>query len=122
VVFGCGGDRDPGKRPKLGRVAGELADRVIVTSDNPRGEDPQAILAAVEAGLKEGGFGQYTVIADRRAAIRAALAEAGPGWAVLLAGKGHERQQLVGGQQLAFSDVEEAARALEERHGSPVGR
>ena len=122
VVFGCGGDRDPGKRPKMGRVAGELADRVIVTSDNPRGEDPQAILAAVEAGLKEGGFGQYTVIADRRAAIRAALAEAGPGWAVLLAGKGHERQQLVGGQQLAFSDVEEAARALEERHGSPVGR
>jgi UDP-N-acetylmuramoyl-L-alanyl-D-glutamate--2,6-diaminopimelate ligase len=125
VVFGCGGERDPGKRPVMGRVAGELADHVIVTSDNPRGEDPNAILAAIETGLKEGGFHHYQVIADRREAIRAALAdaaEAAPGWAVLIAGKGHEREQIIGGQRLAFSDVDEVGRALEERHGSAVGR
>jgi len=117
VVFGCGGERDPGKRSVMGRTAGELADLPIVTSDNPRGEDPLAIMAAVEEGVKASGNSRYRLVPDRRAAIRAALAEAGPGWAVLVAGKGHEREQIVAGRQLPFSDVEEIGRALEELRG-----
>jgi UDP-N-acetylmuramoyl-L-alanyl-D-glutamate--2,6-diaminopimelate ligase len=122
VVFGCGGDRDTGKRPLMGRVAGELADLVIATSDNPRSEDPLAILAAVEEGLKASGNHGYRLIPDRREAIREALAAAGPGWAVLVAGKGHEREQIVGDKRLPFSDLEEIGKALEERFGSAVGR
>jgi len=120
VVFGCGGDRDPGKRPLMGKVAGELADLVIATSDNPRGEDPLAILAAVEEGLKASGSDRYRLVPDRREAIREALAAAGPGWAVLVAGKGHEREQIVGDKKLPFSDLEEIGKALEERFGSAV--
>jgi UDP-N-acetylmuramoyl-L-alanyl-D-glutamate--2,6-diaminopimelate ligase len=117
VVFGCGGERDPGKRPLMGRTAGELADLPIVTSDNPRGEDPLAIIAAVAEGVKASGNPRYRLVPDRREAIREALAAAGPGWAVLIAGKGHEREQIVGGRTLPFSDVEEIGRALEERFG-----
>jgi UDP-N-acetylmuramoyl-L-alanyl-D-glutamate--2,6-diaminopimelate ligase len=117
VVFGCGGERDPGKRALMGRTAGELADLPIVTSDNPRGEDPLAIIAAVEEGVKASGNPRYRLVPDRRQAIRAALAAAGPGWAVLVAGKGHEREQVVGERKLPFSDVEEIGRALEERFG-----
>jgi UDP-N-acetylmuramoyl-L-alanyl-D-glutamate--2,6-diaminopimelate ligase len=117
VVFGCGGERDPGKRSVMGRTAGELADLPIVTSDNPRGEDPLAILGAVEEGVKASGNSRYRLVPDRREAIRAALAAAGPGWAVLVAGKGHEREQIVGDRKLPFSDVEEIGRALEERFG-----
>jgi UDP-N-acetylmuramoyl-L-alanyl-D-glutamate--2,6-diaminopimelate ligase len=117
VVFGCGGERDPGKRSLMGRTAGELADLPIVTSDNPRGEDPLAIIAAVEEGVKASGNPRYRLVPDRREAIRAALAAAGPGWAVLVAGKGHEREQIVGGRKLPFSDVEEIGRALEELCG-----
>ncbi|MBW8878233.1 MAG: UDP-N-acetylmuramoyl-L-alanyl-D-glutamate--2,6-diaminopimelate ligase [Acidobacteria bacterium] len=120
VVFGCGGDRDPGKRPMMGRVAGELADLVIATSDNPRSEDPLAILAAIEEGLRQSGNAGYRLVPDRRAAIREALAAAGPGWVVLVAGKGHEREQIVGNERLPFSDLEEIGKALEERFGSPV--
>jgi UDP-N-acetylmuramoyl-L-alanyl-D-glutamate--2,6-diaminopimelate ligase len=122
VVFGCGGERDPGKRAAMGRVAGELADLAIVTSDNPRREDPLAIIRAVEEGLAASG-GDYRVLPDRRAAIRAALAAAaaGGGWAVLVAGKGHEDVQIVGESKIPFSDREEIARALEERFG-PVAR
>jgi UDP-N-acetylmuramoyl-L-alanyl-D-glutamate--2,6-diaminopimelate ligase len=119
VVFGCGGDRDPGKRPLMGKVAGELADLVIATSDNPRSEDPRAILAAVEEGLRQSGNDGYRLVPDRREAIREVLAMAEPGWVVLVAGKGHEREQIVGAERLPFSDLEEIVKALEERqwHG-----
>ncbi|HVG10314.1 MAG TPA: UDP-N-acetylmuramoyl-L-alanyl-D-glutamate--2,6-diaminopimelate ligase [Thermoanaerobaculia bacterium] len=118
VVFGCGGDRDRGKRPLMGRVAGELADLPILTSDNPRTEDPLAIIAAVEEGVKASGRSGYRVIPDRREAIRDAIFSAGPGWAVLVAGKGHEREQIVGDKKLPFSDFEEIHKALEERFGT----
>jgi UDP-N-acetylmuramoyl-L-alanyl-D-glutamate--2,6-diaminopimelate ligase len=117
VVFGCGGDRDPGKRPLMGKIAGELADLVIATSDNPRSEEPLAILAAVEEGLKASGNRGYRLVPDRRAAIREAIAAAEPGWAVVVAGKGHETYQIVGDKKLPFSDLEEIGQALEARHG-----
>jgi UDP-N-acetylmuramoyl-L-alanyl-D-glutamate--2,6-diaminopimelate ligase len=120
VVFGCGGDRDPGKRPIMGKVAGELADLVIATSDNPRSEDPLAILAAIEEGLKASGNPGYRLVPDRREAIRLALDSAGPGWAVLVAGKGHESEQIIGDKKLPFSDLEEIGAALEERLGTAV--
>jgi UDP-N-acetylmuramoyl-L-alanyl-D-glutamate--2,6-diaminopimelate ligase len=115
VVFGCGGDRDRGKRPLMGRVVGELAELPILTSDNPRSEDPLAILAAIEEGVKASGNSSYRLVPDRREAIREAIASAGPGWAVLVAGKGHEREQIVGDRKIPFSDFEEIEKALEER-------
>jgi UDP-N-acetylmuramoyl-L-alanyl-D-glutamate--2,6-diaminopimelate ligase len=120
VVFGCGGDRDRGKRPLMGKAAGALADLPVATSDNPRSEDPLAILAAVEEGLKASGNTAYRLVPDRREAIRQAIAAAGPGWAVLVAGKGHEREQILGDRKIPFSDFEEIATALEERFGSAV--
>jgi UDP-N-acetylmuramoyl-L-alanyl-D-glutamate--2,6-diaminopimelate ligase len=117
VVFGCGGERDAGKRPVMGRVAGELADLPIATSDNPRHEDPHAILRQVEEGLKASGNRDYRVVPDRREAIRAALSAASEGWAVLVAGKGHEGTQDLGGRKIPFSDRDEITRALEERYG-----
>jgi UDP-N-acetylmuramoyl-L-alanyl-D-glutamate--2,6-diaminopimelate ligase len=99
----------------MGKVAGELADLVIATSDNPRSEDPHAILAAIEEGLRQSGKAGYRLVPDRREAIREALAGAGAGWVVLVAGKGHEREQIVGAERLPFSDLEEIAKALEER-------
>ncbi len=101
VVFGCGGDRDRGKRPLMGAAAARAADRAWVTNDNPRGEDPAAIAAEIVAGAPSG---QLTVLLDRRAAIAAALAEARPGDLVLVAGKGHETTQTVGAQVLPFDD------------------
>jgi UDP-N-acetylmuramoyl-L-alanyl-D-glutamate--2,6-diaminopimelate ligase len=132
VVFGCGGDRDRGKRPLMGKVAGELADLVLVTSDNPRSEDPLAIMAAVEEGLKASGNPEYRMLPDRRDAIRRALLiaanDAGPvkpgvreGWAVLVAGKGNEDGQEVAGVVHPFSDREEIATALEERNRAANG-
>jgi UDP-N-acetylmuramoyl-L-alanyl-D-glutamate--2,6-diaminopimelate ligase len=117
VVFGCGGDRDEGKRPLMGRIAGEAAELPILTSDNPRSEDPAKILAEAEAGLAASGNRSYRVISDRRRAIREAISEAAEGDVVLIAGKGHERVQIVGGQELPFSDHEEAEAALEQRFG-----
>ncbi len=100
VVFGCGGDRDRDKRPKMARAACELADLVIATSDNPRSEDPEAILVQVAQGLDEGS----RVVVDRRRAIEVALGEAGPDDLVLIAGKGHETTQEVGGVKHPFDD------------------
>jgi UDP-N-acetylmuramoyl-L-alanyl-D-glutamate--2,6-diaminopimelate ligase len=120
-VFGCGGDRDPGKRPLMGKIAGQLADLPIVTSDNPRSEDPINIIAAIEEGLKASGNAAYRVVPDRREAIRRAVAVAAQGgWTVLVAGKGHEREQIIGNQRLPFSDREELERALGERYGVAV--
>lgn len=101
VVFGCGGDRDRGKRPIMGRIAAEQSDLPIVTSDNPRTEDPETIIDEVVAGM---GSGPRLRIADRREAIRQALEAARPGDAVLLAGKGHETYQVVGTEKLPFDE------------------
>jgi len=111
VVFGCGGDRDATKRPLMGRLAADLADRVIVTSDNPRTEDPKAILGQVEAGVRAAG-GSCQVIEDRREAIREALTSAGSGDTVVIAGKGHETYQILGARTVHFDDAEEARLAL----------
>jgi UDP-N-acetylmuramoyl-L-alanyl-D-glutamate--2,6-diaminopimelate ligase len=107
-VFGCGGDRDPGKRPLMGAVGCQLADRVVVTSDNPRSEDPLAIMAAVVAGAS----GAVEQEPDRAAAIHRAITEAGPDDVVLLAGKGHEPYQEIHAQRHPFSDLAEARQAL----------
>ena len=114
VVFGCGGDRDRTKRPKMGQIASRWADHVYVTTDNPRSEDPRAIADEVCAGFPQ-GFDKISVILDRRKAIRQALLSARTGDIVLLAGKGHERSQITGEQILPFSDREEAERVLNGR-------
>jgi UDP-N-acetylmuramoyl-L-alanyl-D-glutamate--2,6-diaminopimelate ligase len=111
-VFGCGGERDPGKRPLMGRVAARLADRAIVTSDNPRGEDPREIIADILAGVRSGDF---DVNADRRAAILGAVAQARGGDIVLVAGKGHEAYQEIRGVRHPFSDAQVAREALAQR-------
>ena len=103
VVFGCGGDRDRGKRPLMGKVATSLADLSFVTSDNPRSEDPDAIIREIEGGAIEGG-GAYRIEADRRAAIRAAVGEARSGDVVVIAGKGHETGQKFDDRVLPFDD------------------
>ncbi len=104
VVFGCGGERDPGKRPLMGEAAERLADRVIVTDDNPRGEDADRIVAMILSGLRAPA--RALVQRDRALAIGAAIDEARPGDAVLIAGKGHEDYQLVGSERRPFSDRE----------------
>jgi UDP-N-acetylmuramoyl-L-alanyl-D-glutamate--2,6-diaminopimelate ligase len=129
-VFGCGGDRDRGKRPLMGEAAGRGADQVVVTSDNPRTEDPGAIVAEILPGLERAGRSRvgaealrrgdagFVVEPDRRAAIALAVSAAREGDAVLVAGKGHEAYQLVGRERLPFSDRDEARRAL----GIPLPR
>jgi len=111
-VFGCGGDRDPGKRPEMGRAASRLADRVVVTSDNPRSEDPAAIASAVVHGIRDTGNRRWAVELDRGAAIAAAIAAAKPDDVVLIAGKGHEDYQERDGVREPFSDAAAAAAAL----------
>ncbi|WP_396931125.1 UDP-N-acetylmuramoyl-L-alanyl-D-glutamate--2,6-diaminopimelate ligase [Mycolicibacterium sp.] len=114
VVFGAGGDRDPGKREAMGRTAAELADLVIVTDDNPRGEDPATIRAAIVAGTR-GGSAEVVEIGDRRDAIRHAVSWARGGDVVVIAGKGHEKGQTAGGQTRPFDDRAELAAALDAR-------
>jgi UDP-N-acetylmuramoyl-L-alanyl-D-glutamate--2,6-diaminopimelate ligase len=116
VVFGCGGDRDRGKRPIMGEIAARLADRVWVTSDNPRSERPEAIIDDILQGVRRAARApDLTALADRRAAIGAAIAWAGRGDVVMIAGKGHETYQIIGGQVLAFDDRAEARAALAAR-------
>lgn len=124
VVFGCGGDRDKGKRPLMGQAAAEASDLAIVTSDNPRTEDPEEIIAQVTPGLEKGGARRisvgkaksgekgYLVEADRRAAIQLAAQLAKPGDVILIAGKGHEAYQQIQQEKHPFDDREEAAKAL----------
>ena len=116
-VFGCGGDRDRGKRPEMGRVAARLADRVVVTSDNPRSEEPGAITSDIVHGIRETGNRRYAVEIDRAAAIATAIAEARVGDVVLLAGKGHEPYQETADVRHPFLDADHAARALALRGG-----
>jgi UDP-N-acetylmuramoyl-L-alanyl-D-glutamate--2,6-diaminopimelate ligase len=116
VVFGCGGDRDRGKRSQMGRIAARGADRIYLTSDNPRSEDPLRILDEMQRGAAgvNGGRDRCAVIADRRQAIHAAAAEAGPGDVVIVAGKGHETTQTIGDEVLPFDDRVVASGALEQ--------
>jgi UDP-N-acetylmuramoyl-L-alanyl-D-glutamate--2,6-diaminopimelate ligase len=113
VVFGCGGERDKGKRGEMGSVARQLADRVIVTDDNPRNEDPDAIVEDILAGIVEQA--EVQVVRDRALAIATAVEAAGSGDAVLVTGKGSEDYQLVAGQSMPFSDVAQAAAVLGRR-------
>ena len=113
VLFGCGGDRDRGKRPEMGRIAAELADVVVVTSDNPRSEEPAAIAAEVAAGAALAGR-EPLVVLDRREAIHRALAAAAPGDVVVVAGKGHETYQVTAGKKEPFDDRLVAREALAE--------
>jgi len=113
TLFGCGGDRDRTKRPKMGQAAGKGSDFVIATSDNPRTEEPLAILAEIEPGLKA-AHARYTIEPDRATAIRLALREARPGDVVLIAGKGHEKVQILGSATIPFDDVKIALSALGE--------
>jgi UDP-N-acetylmuramoyl-L-alanyl-D-glutamate--2,6-diaminopimelate ligase len=110
VVFGCGGDRDPGKRPLMGEIAAELADDIIITDDNPRTESPEEITAGIAAGIPAGHA--YRVEHDRGRAIRDALLDARPQDVVVVAGKGHEDYQLYGNERRAFSDQEVVRAAL----------
>jgi len=129
TVFGCGGDRDRSKRPLMAAVAGRLSDIVVVTSDNPRTEDPAAIVDEILRGMPapaehvlQVGVERRTVrgpevhtVLDRRAAIERAIELAGPGDVVIVAGKGHEKYQVIGDRVLAFDDVDVAREALARR-------
>ena len=112
-VFGCGGDRDPGKRPQMGAIA-QQADHVLVTSDNPRSEDPHAIIEQIVAGMRQDGP-QPQAIEDRAAAILSAIKHAAKPDVILLAGKGHEPYQEIKGKKLPFSDADHAQLALSAR-------
>ena len=114
VVFGCGGDRDKDKRPKMGAIAAQLADFTILTSDNPRSEKPESILDDIERGIE--GKGKYTRISDRREAIARAIDAADAGSVIVIAGKGHETYQVVGDQVIHFDDLEEAEVALKKKY------
>lgn len=116
TVFGCGGDRDKTKRPLMGKAASELSDACILTSDNPRSEEPEAILKDIEAGMSGA---RYKTVVDRAEAIRIAIHAAGKGDIVLIAGKGHETYQQFADRTIDFDDRREARRALAERPEEP---
>jgi UDP-N-acetylmuramoyl-L-alanyl-D-glutamate--2,6-diaminopimelate ligase len=126
TVFGCGGDRDQKKRPLMGEIAGRLSDLVVITSDNPRTEPPEKIIAEIEEGIKKTGIGEiplseksnhfkgYIAVIDRFEAIKIALQKARKGDIVLVAGKGHENYQIWGEKRLPFDDREQIRKALKE--------
>ena len=132
TVFGCGGDRDRGKRPLMGRAAAEESDLVIITSDNPRTEEPLAIISAIEGGIDAGVMKKvspdalraapsgkiYTVVADRRQAIGLAIDLANADDIVLIAGKGHEDYQIIGTETVPFDDRTAGREALDRKRGS----
>jgi len=115
VVFGCGGDRDRTKRPIMGRLAAQIADHVIVTSDNPRSEDPEAIIQEIVTGIPSYRDTVVETVTDRREAIRHAIQVAAPGDLVVIAGKGHEDYQIFADRTVHFDDREEARDALTTR-------
>ena len=117
VVFGCGGDRDRSKRPRMAAVAASIADRIVVTSDNPRTEDPQRIVEEVLAGVPAEAADRVVCEVDRDQAIRRTLSEATPGEIVLIAGKGHEDYQIIGTRRRAFDDRLIARSALAAEGG-----
>lgn len=114
-MFGCGGDRDTGKRFQMGEIAGRYSDYVIVTSDNPRGEDPEDITARIEEGVYSTGT-SYSVIPDRKKAIRKAAVLARKNTLIIVAGKGHEKYQIIGDKKLPFDDVRILKEFLEEKY------
>jgi UDP-N-acetylmuramoyl-L-alanyl-D-glutamate--2,6-diaminopimelate ligase len=113
VVFGAGGDRDPSKRPLMGGIAARFADRVLITSDNPRSEDPVMIIEQIRKAIR----GAHEVEADRARAIEKAIVESSASDVVLIAGKGHETYQEIAGRRIHFSDQEQARAALARRPG-----
>lgn len=118
VVFGCGGDRDRGKRPQMGAIARSRADRVFITSDNPRSEDPQEIIDEILSGIDD--TREVIALVDRRAAIRRAISDAEPGDVVVVAGKGHETYQIIGTVTNHFDDRDEVRAALAAREPEPA--
>ncbi len=115
VVFGCGGNRDKGKRPEMGRIASEIADEVILTSDNPRDEEPEAILDEIERGIDGGrANSHYRRVSDRSDAIKLGLSMLKPGDILLVAGKGHERYQEIAGKKYFFSDQEQIKKYMQQ--------
>ncbi len=121
LVFGAGGDRDKTKRPRMGAIAGELADLIILTSDNPRTESPSAIISDVEKGIKTTGPKKYFIFPDRKEAIKKALSLARKGDMILVAGKGHENYQILGDKIISFSDKEVIKEILKSKGGCNLG-
>ncbi|MED5293763.1 MAG: cyanophycin synthetase, partial [Actinomycetota bacterium] len=117
VVFGAGGDRDPKKRPLMGQIAAELADEIVVTSDNPRSEDPSDIAKEIVSGM-DGENTTPKIFLERADAIQFAIGHAGKGDSILIAGKGHETYQITGSEQIPFDDTKVAKEALLTRFGS----
>jgi UDP-N-acetylmuramoyl-L-alanyl-D-glutamate--2,6-diaminopimelate ligase len=115
TVFGCGGNRDTSKRPIMGRIAAELSDEVIVTSDNPRKEEPEAIIEEIISGIPTSN---YRVISDRRDAIAESIRNAAPNAVILIAGKGHEDYQIIGEKKFHFSDKEEVFAVLQTKENN----
>jgi UDP-N-acetylmuramoyl-L-alanyl-D-glutamate--2,6-diaminopimelate ligase len=122
VLFGCGGDRDRTKRPRMARAAAEFADAIVVTSDNPRTEDPRQIIDDVLAGFDVEQLGNVNVVTDRRRAIADAISRARPDDIVLLAGKGHEDYQIIGTEKKPFDDRLVAAKCLQTVTGASLAK
>jgi UDP-N-acetylmuramyl tripeptide synthase len=113
TVFGCGGNRDSSKRPLMGNMACKYSDNVVVTSDNPRFEDPSLIISQIESGIR-GEFSNYDVVKDRKSAIKKALKMASKGDVVVIAGKGHEKYQIIKERTMPFDDCAVARSILRE--------